>query len=266
MDSDYTISYCRRHADRHAGARDDHRRQPDQGLRRGAADADGQLLGLRQRRHRGQPHHAADADHHRHRGQPVRRPTPSPPAARVDPDYTISYVGGTLTVTPAALTVTADDLTRPQGEVNPPLTYTLSGLVNGDTASVVSGAPSLSTTATINSASGQYPIAIAVGTLSASNYDFITVGGTLTVTATPATTITLTASPSSISTTGQSVTFTATVTQFDSHDRTPTGTVAFEVDGSPNRLSRHAGRGRGDERIIERLPRRQPFDPSHLLW
>ena len=58
-----------------------------------------------------------------------------------DPDYTISYVGGTLTVSPATLTVTANDQTRPQGEANPPLTYTLSGLVNGDTASVVSGRP-----------------------------------------------------------------------------------------------------------------------------
>ena len=40
-----------------AGAADDHRQQPDQGLRRGAAGADGQLLGLRQRRHLGQPDH-----------------------------------------------------------------------------------------------------------------------------------------------------------------------------------------------------------------
>src|SRR5208337_795974 len=84
----------------------------------------------------------------------------------LDPDYTISYVGGILTVSPATLTVSANNLTRPQGEVNPTLTYSLSGLVNGDTASAVSGAPSLSTTATIASPNGQYPIAITVGTLS----------------------------------------------------------------------------------------------------
>src|SRR5208337_4024506 len=81
----------------------------------------------------------------------------------IDPDYTISYVGGTLTVSPATLTVTANDLTRLRGEANPPLTYSLSGLVNGD------------------STSGQYPIAITVGNLSATNYVFTTVGGTLTV-------------------------------------------------------------------------------------
>ena len=78
----------------------------------------------------------------------------------VDPDYTISYVGGTLTVTPATLTVTADNLTRPQGEINPPLTYTFSGFVNGDTTGVVSGTPILATTATTASPDGQYPITI----------------------------------------------------------------------------------------------------------
>ena len=83
----------------------------------------------------------------------------------VDPDYTISYAGGTLTVSPATLTVVADSLTRPEGDANPPLTYSLSGLVNGDTTSVVSGAPILSTTATIASFDGQYPITVAVGTL-----------------------------------------------------------------------------------------------------
>ena len=72
----------------------------------------------------------------------------------VDPDYIISYVGGTLTVSPATLTVTANNLTRPRGEANPPLTYTLSGLVNGDTTSVVSGTPILSTIATVVSPLG----------------------------------------------------------------------------------------------------------------
>ena len=41
--------------------------------------------------------------------------------------------------------------------------------------------PVLSTTATIVSPDGAYPIAIAIGTLDAANYDFSTVGGTLSV-------------------------------------------------------------------------------------
>ena len=99
----------------------------------------------------------------------------------VDSDYAISYVAGTLTVSPATLTVTANNQTRPPGEANPPLTYTITGLVNGDSSSVVSGAPILSTTAIIASPAGQYPIDITAGSLSAANYDFTTVGGTLTV-------------------------------------------------------------------------------------
>ena len=151
----------------------------------------------------------------------------------VDSDYTITYAGGTLTVSPATLTVVADSLTRPEGDANPPLTYSLSGLVNGDTTSVVSGAPILSTTATIASFDGQYPITVAVGTLSAANYDFTTVDGILTVTETSDTTITLTASPGSTSTYGQALTFTATLIPFDSAAVPPTGTVEFEVDGIP---------------------------------
>jgi len=102
-------------------------------------------------------------------------------------NYSISYVAGNLTVTAVTLTASADDLSRLQGEANPPLTYTLSGFVNGDSTSVVSGTPTLSTTATINSPDGQYPIDITVGTLIAADYDFTTVDGTLTVANTPIT-------------------------------------------------------------------------------
>ena len=55
----------------------------------------------------------------------------------VDSDYTISYMGGTLIISQATLTVTADNLIRPEGQDNPPLTYTITGFVNGDTSSVV---------------------------------------------------------------------------------------------------------------------------------
>ena len=151
----------------------------------------------------------------------------------VDSDYTISYVSGTLSVTPATLNVVADNLSRPEGQANPPLTYTIFGLVNGDTTSVVSGAPILSTTATTASFDGQYPITITVGTLSAANYDFNPVDGILTVTQTADTTIVLTANPGSTSTYGQTVTFTATFIPFDSEAVPPTGTVEFEVDGTP---------------------------------
>jgi len=91
-------------------------------------------------------------------------------------------VNGTLTVTKAQLTVTAVNKSKKQGAANPALTYTITGFVNGDKSTVVHGKPTLSTTATKTSKAGSYPIIVALGTLSASNYHFTLVNGTLTVT------------------------------------------------------------------------------------
>jgi hypothetical protein len=96
----------------------------------------------------------------------------------------------TFTVATAVLTVTANNQSRLSGQPNPPLTYAITGFVNGDTQSVVSGTPTLSTTATTGSAAGTYPITITVGTLTATNYTFTFVNGTLTVTGGAAQTIT----------------------------------------------------------------------------
>lgn len=93
------------------------------------------------------------------------------------------FTDGTLTVTKAPLTVTADNLSRGYGGANPTLTAAIAGFVNGDTLdSATTGAPVLSTTAAITSARGEYPIAVALGTLAAANYDFSLVNGVLTVT------------------------------------------------------------------------------------
>ena len=59
------------------------------------------------------------------------------------------------------------------GHTPPSLTaYKLTGFVNGDTASVVSGAPVLSTTVTSTTPAGLYKIGIQTGTLTAANYVF----------------------------------------------------------------------------------------------
>jgi hypothetical protein len=97
-------------------------------------------------------------------------------------NYTFQAVNGTLTVTPAALTVTANDATRTYGQPNPVFTAGYSGFVNGDNSSVLSGSPSLTTTATPSSAVGNYTITAAQGGLSAANYQFTFVKGTLAVT------------------------------------------------------------------------------------
>jgi ELWxxDGT repeat protein len=93
-----------------------------------------------------------------------------------------TLVNGTLTIGKAHLTVTADNKDMNHYDAVPTLTDTITGFVNGQTASVVSGAPSLATTATSTSVAGYYPITIGPGTLSATNYDFPTlVPGQLTV-------------------------------------------------------------------------------------
>ena len=86
---------------------------------------------------------------------------------------------GTLTVAKKALTVKADAKIMVIGSTVPVLTYTVCGLVNGDTvATVLSGA--LAATATSTSPAGIYPIT--QGTLTANaNYNLSYTGANLTV-------------------------------------------------------------------------------------
>ncbi len=83
-------------------------------------------------------------------------------------------------VTPAPLRITADDKTKSYGADNPPLTATISGLVNGDTPSVVSGLV-LTTTATKFSPPAATPYPITASGARASNYQIQFVAGKLTV-------------------------------------------------------------------------------------
>ena len=93
-------------------------------------------------------------------------------------NYALNYASANLTVTPRAITVTADAKSRTYGDVNPALTYQVggSGLVNGDT---LSGA--LATSATTASNVGVY--GIRQGSLAAStNYALNYASANLTVT------------------------------------------------------------------------------------
>ncbi len=100
----------------------------------------------------------------------------------VDPNYS-SEQAGTLQIAKARLKVTADNMSRRVGETNPSFTYGLSGFVAGETLSTsgVTGSPLLSSTAVVASPVGQYPISGAAGSLSAQNYTFQFVKGTLIV-------------------------------------------------------------------------------------
>ncbi len=96
-------------------------------------------------------------------------------------DYSTVSASTTIDVAKAHLTVTANNADMGHGDPVPTLTASISGFVNGDTSQAVSGSAALSTTATSTSAAGTYPITASIGTLSAANYDFAFVPGTLTV-------------------------------------------------------------------------------------
>src|SRR5882724_984966 len=104
-----------------------------------------------------------------------------------DASFAASSALGDLIVTKAQLTVTADNQSRLYGDPNPPFTYVITGFVNGDTIAVVSGTADCTTTATQASPVGAYPITCALGTLSAQNYVFAFVPGTLTINPAPLT-------------------------------------------------------------------------------
>ena len=62
-----------------------------------------------------------------------------------------------VSVTPAPLTIAADDKSRALNVANPTLTATYTGLVPGDTSAAVTGL-TLATTAVLASPAGSYPI------------------------------------------------------------------------------------------------------------
>jgi hypothetical protein len=142
-------------------------------------------------------------------------------------NYTFTFANGTLTINKAMLTVTAPSPTITYGQTLPTYTATYSGYQNGDTSSVVSGSPSLTTSPATPSAAGSYTITAAAGSLSATNYSFSFVNGTLTINkAQPSASVTSSANPVFML---NPVTLTATVS---SSVGTPTGAVTFQDGGT----------------------------------
>lgn len=122
--------------------------------------------------------------------------------------YTITYVTGSLTVTAAPLTVTAGNATMTYGGAVPAITPVVTGLVNGQTAAVLTPAPVCSTTATAASNVGAYPSSCS-GPPTAPNYIVSYAPGTVTVTAAP---LTITASSAAMTYGGAAPAITAIVT------------------------------------------------------
>lgn len=99
-----------------------------------------------------------------------------------NPNYTVTYINGTLNVTKAPLRATAAAKTRTYGEANPELTGSLTGLKNNDPITASYG-----TVATGTSPVGSYEIVpqLTGNAATLNNYDVIQTNGTLNVTPRP---------------------------------------------------------------------------------
>ena len=95
-------------------------------------------------------------------------------------NYQITFVQDSLTITKAQITAKADAKTRIYGDANPTFTIQYSGFVSPDNISNIDVLPTASTTATVLSNVGKYPITVSAG--SDNNYTFIYVADTLTIT------------------------------------------------------------------------------------
>jgi len=99
-----------------------------------------------------------------------------------DPNYTINYVFGTLTINPAPLTITAVSVTITCGSALPPLTVTYTGLVNGDTSTTFTTSPN--TPPKLSTVPADSPVGTYVITVSGAHdpdYSINYVKGTLTI-------------------------------------------------------------------------------------
>jgi hypothetical protein len=85
----------------------------------------------------------------------------------------------TFTVNPALLTVTATNKSITYGTAIPALTFAYTGFASGETATVLTSQPTITTPATANSDAGNYPITLTGG--SAANYTLALVNGMLTI-------------------------------------------------------------------------------------
>jgi hypothetical protein len=172
-----------------------------------------------------------------------------------------------VTVNKATLTVTANNLSKAVGATNPALSASFSGFVNGDASAVVSGAPSLSTTATASSPAGDYPITASVGTLTAANYKFTFVNGTLSVVEAPTVVLTTTATLSGSASAG----YTATVTVTNSGTGAASKVILSAAtlgaaSGSPvpENLGSLAANG-GSATVVVRFPASAGADGAHVV-
>lgn len=95
-------------------------------------------------------------------------------------NYNVHFENGSLAITKASLTISAGNYTKKQGDAMPEFKANYTGFKNGEDESVLTKRPTFETTATVESAPGEYPIT--VYGVEADNYEVKSyIAGTLTV-------------------------------------------------------------------------------------
>ncbi|TDF84007.1 MBG domain-containing protein [Pseudomonas sp. H9] len=92
-------------------------------------------------------------------------------------NYTLVFRDGNLQITPAQLLVKADDKSKQQGQPDPRLTYSVSGMKNGDSADIAQG----NLTRDAGEAPGAYGIGQGQQFTAGANYNVVFQDGTLTI-------------------------------------------------------------------------------------
>ncbi len=133
----------------------------------------------------------------------------------------------TIQITPRPLTVTAQSLSRQYGVQNPTFTGSITGIANGDAITAT-----YTTTATINSPVGTYPIVATLAGSALSNYTQTVNNGTLTVTPGPAAKLTNSIVTPTLVSGGNLGTITATINDANNNTVTSsTATVTASITG-----------------------------------
>ena len=146
-------------------------------------------------------------------------------------NYTFSASNGTLTINKAVITITASNASMTYGNSLPTFVSTSSGFLGDDTASVITGSVTHSTTGSSIANVGSYTITPNVSSLSATNYSFSASNGTLTINKAV---LTITSSNASMTYRGSLPTFGYSPSGFLGTDTISviTGTVTHSTTGS----------------------------------
>ncbi|QQT25174.1 MBG domain-containing protein [Sphingobacterium spiritivorum] len=157
------------------------------------------------------------------------------PGGYTSANYAITYLDGSLTITKANLTVMADAKTKVFGTADPALTYKVTGMVNNDAATVVTG--------TLKRAAGENvgTYAISNNDLTASNYTITYTGANLTITKATVTGITLSDASFTYDGSSKSILVTGTLpsgttVSYTGNNQTAAGSypVTANIDGGIN--------------------------------